>query len=149
MDPVEEDFPFVQVKGPPRRTSGEVIQDFNGDIDGGGYKFSMDDPAKPPMALVSPTFTEGVARVLGKGAEKYAKGNWMRGMSFDEVMSAIERHLNALKRGEDIDPDSGEGHIFHLGCGAMFLAEFLHGPRAVEYSQFDDRGMKALMQGAS
>lgn len=124
------------------------VEDFDGTIDGGGYKRSMDDPNKPPMELVTPTFTEGVARVLGHGASKYARGNWMRGMSFAEVLSSMERHLNALKRGEDIDPDFGEGHIFHLACGAMFLAEFLHGERAEEYEVFDDRIMKVLLQNA-
>ncbi len=114
-------------------------EDFSGAIDGLGYKASMDDPTKPPLDLVPPTLARGIARVLGKGAKKYSRGNWMRGMSFSEVIAAAERHLLAIKQGEDVDPDSGELHIYHLGCELAFLSWFQDGPRSAEYARFDDR----------
>jgi hypothetical protein len=117
-------------------------QDFNGSIDGAGYKASMDNPAKPPVDLVPPTLPRGIARVLGKGAQKYSRGNWMRGMSYSEVIAAAERHLLAIKEGEDIDPESGELHIYHLGCELAFLSWYMDGPRKAEYARFDDRIFK-------
>lgn len=119
-------------------------QDFDGTIDGVGYKGSMDDPRKPPMGLVPPELLELTARVLGYGAAKYARGQWMRGMSFTEVSNALERHLTAWKRGEELDPESGLPHLGHIACCVAFLAHFQHGPRASEYARFDDRLFKAL-----
>lgn len=127
---------------PEPDTTAKGKQDFNGKIDGAGYKASMDNPAKPPVDLVPPTLPRGIARVLGKGAKKYSRGNWMRGMSFSEVIAAAERHLLAIKEGEDIDPESGELHIYHLGCELAFLSWYMDGPRKEEYAKFDDRLFK-------
>lgn len=118
-------------------------QDFDGVIDGVGYKRSMDDPTKPPMSLVPPELSVEVAKVLGFGAKKYARGQWMRGMSFSEVADALERHLRAWQAGEDIDPDSGLPHLAHIGCCTAFLLHFTEGPRKAEYARFDDRLFKA------
>lgn len=114
-------------------------RDFDGTIDGAGYKGSMDDPAKPPISLISRTFIWCVARVLGKGAAKYARGNWARGMSFSEVINGVMRHVTAWSSGETYDPETGLNHLAHAACGLMFLLTFQEGPRAAEYARFDDR----------
>lgn len=114
-------------------------QDFDGTIDGVGYKQSMDDFTKPPMSLVPPELVMEVARVLGYGARKYARGQWMRGMIFSSPVDALERHLAAWKRGEDVDPESGLPHLGHAACCLAFLLHFTEGPRAAEYARFDDR----------
>lgn len=121
-------------------------QDFNGTIDGAGYKQSFDNLDKPALTLVPPVFVEGIAKVLMKGAQKYARGNWMRGMSYSGVIDAMKRHIAAIERGEDLDDGpggSGLPHIFHLGCEAAFYAHFTTGPRSDEYAQFDDRLYKS------
>lgn len=84
----------------------------------GGVKF---DQAKAPVALVDPDFIEEVARVLGFGAAKYAADNWREGISHRRLISAAYRHLGALNRGEQLDPESGLPHTGHLGCCIMFL----------------------------
>lgn len=114
-------------------------QDFDGKIDGAGYKGSMDDPAKPPLTLIPQPFLWAVARVLGKGAAKYARGNWARGMSFSAVADGVLRHVTAWSGGETHDPETGENHLAHAACGLAFLLTFQEGPRAAEYSQYDDR----------
>ena len=114
-------------------------QDFTGEIDGNGYKQSFDNPEKPPVDLVWPGFVLGIGRVLGKGATKYARGNWMRGMSWTGVMAAVLRHSYAIICGEDYDKESGELHLYHIGCEIMFLAWFVDGERKAEYKHFDDR----------
>lgn len=83
-----------------------------------GVKYDND---KPPMALLDPVFLEEVGRVLGFGAKKYLAHNWRNGISVSRLISATYRHLGALNRGEDIDPESGLPHTGHLGCCIMFL----------------------------
>lgn len=90
-----------------------------------GYKQPegrKDDAEKPPMALLDSQFLEGVARVLGFGAKKYAPNNWRGGIAYTRLISAAMRHLSAINRGEDIDPESQYPHVYHLGCTVMFLS---------------------------
>lgn len=120
-------------------------KDFDGSIDGAGYKGSMDDPSKPPLSLVTRTFLWQVAAVLGIGATKYARGNWMRGMSFSETANGVLRHITSWLSGETYDPETGRNHLAHAACGLMFLLTFQEGPRKDEYACFDDR----LVEGES
>ncbi len=87
-----------------------------------GNKF---DAAKPPMALLDAAFLEGVASVLGFGANKYAAHNWRNGIAYSRLISAAYRHLGAINRGENTDPESGLSHAHHLGCCVMFLASMM------------------------
>lgn len=88
-----------------------------------GVKFDQD---KPPMALLDPEYLEGVAKVLGFGANKYAAHNWRNGIEYSRLISAAYRHLGAINRGENIDPESGLSHAYHLGCCNMFLAAMMN-----------------------
>lgn len=88
-----------------------------------GTKF---DDSKPPIALVDAEFIEGVARVLGFGANKYAPDNWRNGISYRRLISAAYRHLGAINKGEEIDNESGLPHVYHLGCCVMFLASMMN-----------------------
>lgn len=74
--------------------------------------------------LIDPVAVEGVAKVLGFGAEKYTAENWRKGLSWKATLRSLESHLQALKRGEDIDSESGLPHIDHLGCNWMFLSNY-------------------------
>lgn len=124
-----------------------VVKDYEGKIDGEGIKSVMFSP-KCPLELIPPHFTEGLAEVLKHGATKYAPNNWMRGMSWETVAGGMLRHLTAFRRGEEIDPESGQPHLFHLACGTMFLAWYAHGPKAEQYRRLDDRvfGAEAVKQ---
>lgn len=79
------------------------------------------DYGKPQMELLDPSFTEGVAEVLTFGAKKYASENWRNGIEFKRIIGAMHRHLAAIQRGEDIDPESGLPHVYHIGCNVQFL----------------------------
>lgn len=92
------------------------------------------DGAKPNMSLIPPRAHIALARVLTFGAEKYEDHNWTKGIKWSRILSAIERHLYAIKRGEDIDPESGLLHSAHLMCNAAFLTEYYS-----IYPQGDDR----------
>lgn len=84
-----------------------------------GLKYDSD---KPRMDLLDPEFLEDVSRVLGFGAKKYAAHNWRGGISYSRLIGAAYRHLGAINRGEDTDPESGLPHVAHLGCCVMFLS---------------------------
>lgn len=46
----------------------------------------------------------------GQGPGKYADRNWERGYAYSLSIAAAHRHLNAIERGEDIDPETGTAH---------------------------------------
>lgn len=92
-------------------------------MDNQGIKY---DENKPPMALLDAEYLEGLAEVLGFGAKKYAPDNWRNGISYRRLISAAYRHLGAINKGEDIDPESGLSHVYHLGVCTMFLASMMH-----------------------
>jgi hypothetical protein len=84
---------------------------------------------------LTPAFAqEQYARVLSEGAKKYAPRNWEQGMAWSKVSASLERHLQAFKRGEDYDPETGVLHTAHIMCNAGFLTEYYK-----IYPQGDDR----------
>jgi Domain of unknown function (DUF5664) len=97
----------------------------------GGLKYDDD---KPPMSLLDAEYLEGIANVLGFGAKKYAAHNWRKGINTSRLISSLYRHLGAINKGEDVDPESGLPHVYHLGCNTMFLASMLQ-----HYPNLDDR----------
>lgn len=100
------------------------IKDYSGDNypQPAGQKF---DSNKIPVHLFDPEFMEGVSRVLGFGAEKYAPNNWRGGIHYTRLIGAAYRHLNAINKGEDVDSESNLPHVYHLGCCVMFLASMM------------------------
>lgn len=84
-----------------------------------GMKF---DGEKPRMDLLDAQALEGLAAVLTFGAKKYAAHNWRKGISNSRLVAALLRHLFAILRGENVDPESGLPHIDHVGCCWMFLS---------------------------
>ena len=80
------------------------------------------DKDKPRMDLLDADAMEGLAKVLTFGAKKYAANNWRKGISNTRLIAALLRHLFAIQRGEDMDPESGLPHIDHVGCCWMFLS---------------------------
>lgn len=78
---------------------------------------------KAPLGLLS-----GVAKIyfslaFAEGARKYGEFNWrQKKVKRTVYLDAIERHLIALRAGEDIDPDSGLPHEAKIGaCCALLL----------------------------
>ena len=87
-----------------------------------GAKGMKYDGSKPRMDLLDAKALEGLAQVLTFGAHKYAANNWRNGLEYSRLTAAMLRHLMAIQRGEDVDPESGLPHIDHLGCCWMFLS---------------------------
>jgi hypothetical protein len=91
---------------------------------------------KPRMDFIDADAAIGLARVLTFGANKYSPNNWRNGLSFTETIGSLERHIAAIKRGELVDSESGEHHIDHVQCNAMFLSFFMKHPEL--YERFND-----------
>lgn len=77
---------------------------------------------------------EQYAKVLTRGAEKYAERNWEKGMKWSKVLASMKRHITAYEQGEDYDPEDGLLHAAHIMCNAAFLTEYYK-----IYPQGDDR----------
>jgi uncharacterized HAD superfamily protein len=104
--------------------------------DGQGKRFN-DDKLRLDLC---PTFAqEQYAKVLGAGAKKYGDANWRRGMKWSNVLASLERHLHAIKSGQDYDSETGLLHSAHVMCNAAFLTEYYH-----IYPQGDDRPHRYL-----
>jgi|SRR6056300_794958 len=81
---------------------------------------------KPPMWLIPPKAMEEAAWVHKLGNDKYGAFNWRyTGVCASTYISAIIRHLNAWRDGEDIDPESGRSHIAHIisSCNIILDAQ--------------------------
>jgi uncharacterized HAD superfamily protein len=77
---------------------------------------------------------EKMGDVFTMGAQKYGPRNWENGMAWSKVIASLERHLQAIKRGEDFDKESGNYHAAHVAANAFFLLEYYR-----IYPQGDDR----------
>lgn len=79
---------------------------------------------KAPMWLLPPVALEQTAWVAKLGADKYGPFNWRKtGVCATTYVSAIMRHLNAWRDGEDLDPESGISHIAHIATSCNILMD--------------------------
>lgn len=79
---------------------------------------------KAPMWLLPPVALEQTAWVHKLGNDKYGPFNWRKtGVCATTYVSAIMRHLNAWRDGEDRDPESGISHIAHIATGCNILMD--------------------------
>lgn len=102
-------------------------------------KYEMDkglryNEGKTRHDLVPQFAQQQYAKVLTKGAEKYAERNWELGMRWSKVTASLKRHLEAFEMGEDFDKETGLLHSAHIMCNAAFLTEYYK-----IYPQGDDR----------
>jgi 5'(3')-deoxyribonucleotidase len=107
------------------------MNDSDKKLDGSGKRFNQ---GKTRHDLVPAYAQEEYAKVLTIGASKYGVRNWERGMAWSNILASLERHLIAIKRGEDRDKETGLLHSAHIMCNAAFLTEYYK-----IYPQGDDR----------
>ena len=82
------------------------------------------DHGKPILGAVPPHAELAVGRVLTFGSNKYARGNWDKVEDHENrYMDAALRHLNAHRRGEITDGESGESHLAHAACCILFMLD--------------------------
>jgi hypothetical protein len=91
-----------------------------------GMKF---DRGKTQYSLVPPRALHDLAEVMTYGADKYAPDNWRKvDDPENRYYNALMRHLEAYRRGEGVDPESGLPHLAHVMANATFLLEFYYVP---------------------
>lgn len=74
--------------------------------------------------LIPPEAHAALAEVYGRGSLKYADRNWELGYKWGLSVGALERHLNAWKRGESIDPETDCHHLMQVAWHAFCLFTF-------------------------
>lgn len=99
--------------------------------------------------LISGRALKDLAEVYTKGAEKYTlrdiegkvlesgANNWKKGMSWMDTIASVQRHIEAWKLGEDIDPDLKTKHLANAAWGLFTLLDF-----EKSNPHFDDRPLR-------
>jgi hypothetical protein len=94
---------------------------------------ASDDPKgaagalKTPMWLLPAHALQQTAWVHKLGSEKYGPYNWRKtSVCATTYISAIMRHLDAWRDGEDNDPESGISHIAHVAASCNILLDAQH-----------------------
>ena len=84
------------------------------------------DGDKCRLDLIDPAFTEGVGNVLTFGAKKYEAESWKAVEDgLRRYLTAAERHILAIKKGEITDSESGLPHAYHAATNLMFVQWFI------------------------
>lgn len=97
------------------------ITQFVRDADDVGVKY---DSEKPDYSLLPPNALEETVKVLTFGAKKYSPGNWKKlNSAWTRYFAAAQRHMWALQKGEEKDPESGYHHAAHASCCLLFMLE--------------------------
>ena len=79
---------------------------------------------KIDFTLIPVDAEEEEARVWMAGEVKYGRDNWTKLWGEDtviEVMKSMQRHVNAIRRGEMLDAETGCQHAAHIRCNAAML----------------------------
>lgn len=79
-----------------------------------------DDLGKLPHELVPADCEDMLAAVLQFGALVYEANNWQK-VHHSRYYSAMRRHMNAWRKGEMFDKDSGLPHSAHALCCNLFI----------------------------
>lgn len=90
---------------------------------------------KPMLTLIEPGFRLEMAKVLTRGAQKYARDNWKKGIPIQTgILDSLERHLVAFEGGQELDEETGCHHLAMVAVNAMFAWWLLKNK-----PEFDDR----------
>lgn len=93
---------------------------------------------KLEWSLVHWESLEPLVKTLMYGKKKYTKNgisganNWQRGMSKNQILNSLLRHVTALCDGEEIDPESGELHSGALLANVMFYNYYTYSVKGKE-----------------
>ena len=81
------------------------------------------DAGKPRPTLVPVSLIQAVTAIREYGCAKYHDpDNWKR-VEPQRYRDALFRHWLAYLSGEEMDPESGLPHLWHVACNVAFLIE--------------------------
>jgi hypothetical protein len=81
------------------------------------------DSDKPLMALLPPNAMVQISLALTYGAKKYGQYNYLGGIAYTRIISALFRHTFAFLRREELDSESGLPHTANMGACVVMLIE--------------------------
>jgi hypothetical protein len=85
------------------------------------------------VKVLSWAVAAGPLDVYGKGGKGYKPNSWKEVPEAKRrYRAAMQRHENALARGETHDHESGLPHRAHIATNALFLAQLDHIPTVNE-----------------
>ncbi len=82
-------------------------------------EFKKYDGGKPRISLIPTDYLDGLMKVLEFGACKYEVDNWKKCKDPIRFYDAAFRHMEAVRGGEELDPESGIAHMYHVACDIM------------------------------
>lgn len=85
-----------------------------------GRKF---DAGKPDWELIPWEAMEAVQRVLAYGERTYGRENWRKVERFRYIKAMWRHWFSYRKDPKATDKDTGESHLAHMICCALFLLE--------------------------
>lgn len=88
---------------------------------GRGLRFNQ---GKIRVDLLPPDAIQALAILMTVNEAKYPDRNWEKGMPMSDVLASLERHMLALKAGEDVDPTDGQLHAVKIMWNGMALASY-------------------------
>ena len=77
------------------------------------------------LGALDPGSLMTLAKVAGFGANKYSRGNFLKGYAWSLSFDAMMRHMLAFQMGEDNDPESGLPHTAHAAWHALTLTAYV------------------------
>jgi hypothetical protein len=91
-------------------------------------KGGRNNAGKPQLSynLLGAAVQVGEAAVWQFGAEKYARGNWLKGREYTDCANSLLRHLTDFLSGVDNDIETGLPHVDHIVCCAKILSNAFH-----------------------
>jgi hypothetical protein len=91
-------------------------------------KGSRNNTGKPQLSynLLGAEVQAGEAAVWQFGADKYARGNWLKGREYTDCANSLLRHLTDFLSGADNDIETGLPHVDHIVCCAKILSNAFH-----------------------
>jgi hypothetical protein len=100
-----------------------------------GNEERLSDAIYTLISILDPSWREDLARVSEFGAQKYARGNYLKGRSWSDTIDSLLRHISLFDlEGEDLDRDSKLPHHGHIAWNLLFLQHCV-----LTMPQFDDR----------
>lgn len=97
---------------------------------------------KAPLEYLPMAVMDDWARVHKHGADKYGIRNWRKdAILMSTYKGAILRHLRDWSDGEDLDPDSGINHLYHImACCAVLLDAQMHDKAIDDRTDVESKG---------
>lgn len=83
------------------------------------------DQGKADLSILSYDALSQIAKAFEFGAKKYGRYNYLGGMEWTRIGSALLRHTYAWVWGEDCDEESGLHHLAHAGACVIMLLDYV------------------------